>query len=67
MSADLKLLKASYMGVSGEALITHYTYKRGVALQQLLGTTDHMLMVQAQTEYKIFDDMIKLRETVRKL
>ena len=63
----LKRLKAAYVGASGDSLIEFLEAKRKNALQRMLNTTDHVEMLQCQSEYKVYAKMIELKDVVRKL
>ena len=60
-------LKGVYMGASGEALIAYLQSRADNALRQLTNSTVHVDLIKAQAEYKVYTEMIKLKETVRTL
>ena len=60
-------LKATYVGAAGKALVAYLEQQKAIELQQLLNVTDHTLMVQHQQAVKVYDKLLKLKDTVRKL
>ena len=57
-------LQGMYVGASGSILIEYALEKRGIALQSLLNTKDHIEMVKYQTMYKLFDGIITAKDEV---
>ena len=57
-------LQGMYVGEGGRVLMEYALEKRGIALQSLLNTKDHIGMVKYQTMYKLYDGIITTKDEV---